>query len=318
MVIWLLSKTHADIAEHVEKVPEKGFVWINAQQNELQNVVDMIRQLTTVTINEEHVHDCQNPQHPNFYERTLTYDILIFRSLVGKQAHCIIETVPITFFILEKIIVTINNNDEAIARVIKKIPTMNKKALIEPSNLMFIILDEIVDNFLLLRVPLLERYNDWEALLFDRNTSKIDWRSFLDFKTEVRKLRFISEEQQDVIYQWRQDNEPSFNEVLAIRYNDLEDHIKRIIRSASQLENELDTLTQLHYSLIGNRTNDTMRTLTVLSGIFLPLNLIAGIFGMNFVHMKVFQSPYAVDLTLWGMLVLAIILLSIFKLKDWL
>jgi len=38
----------------------------------------------------------------------------------------------------------------------------------------------------------------------------------------------------------------------------------------------------MHFSAQSNRTNDIMRTLTALTAIFLPLNLIAGIFGMNF------------------------------------
>ncbi len=38
----------------------------------------------------------------------------------------------------------------------------------------------------------------------------------------------------------------------------------------------------MHFNVQRNRTNDIMRTLTVLTAIFLPLNLIAGIFGMNF------------------------------------
>ena len=38
----------------------------------------------------------------------------------------------------------------------------------------------------------------------------------------------------------------------------------------------------MHFNAQSNRTNDIMRTLTALTAIFLPLNLIAGIFGMNF------------------------------------
>ncbi len=38
----------------------------------------------------------------------------------------------------------------------------------------------------------------------------------------------------------------------------------------------------MHFSAQGSRTNEIMRTLTVLTAIFLPLNLITGIFGMNF------------------------------------
>ncbi len=38
----------------------------------------------------------------------------------------------------------------------------------------------------------------------------------------------------------------------------------------------------MHFSALGHRTNAIMRTLTVLTAIFLPLNLITGFFGMNF------------------------------------
>jgi magnesium transporter len=48
------------------------------------------------------------------------------------------------------------------------------------------------------------------------------------------------------------------------------------------MEQSAETAVQIHFSAVGNRTNDIMRTLTALTAIFLPLNLIAGIFGMNF------------------------------------
>jgi Mg2+ and Co2+ transporter CorA len=47
----------------------------------------------------------------------------------------------------------------------------------------------------------------------------------------------------------------------------------------------------MHFNAQSNRTNQVMRTLTVLTAIFLPLNLITGFFGMNFekfpaIHME--------------------------------
>jgi magnesium transporter len=60
------------------------------------------------------------------------------------------------------------------------------------------------------------------------------------------------------------------------------EHIERVMRHARRLEQSAETVVQIHFSAQGNRTNDIMRTLTALTAIFLPLNLIAGIFGMNF------------------------------------
>ena len=46
-----------------------------------------------------------------------------------------------------------------------------------------------------------------------------------------------------------------------------------------RLETSAESAVQMHFSALGSRTNDIMRTLTVLTAIFLPLNLITGVFG---------------------------------------
>jgi magnesium transporter len=54
------------------------------------------------------------------------------------------------------------------------------------------------------------------------------------------------------------------------------------VHHVRRLEQSVETAVQMHFSVQGSRTNDIMRTLTVLTAIFLPLNLITGFFGMNF------------------------------------
>ena len=60
------------------------------------------------------------------------------------------------------------------------------------------------------------------------------------------------------------------------------EHIERVLGHVRRLESSIESAVQMHFSAVGQRTNDIMRTLTVLTAIFLPLNLITGIFGMNF------------------------------------
>ena len=67
-----------------------------------------------------------------------------------------------------------------------------------------------------------------------------------------------------------------------MRSRDVLEHIERVVHHVRRLEQSVETAVQMHFSVQGSRTNEIMRTLTVLTAIFLPLNLIAGIFGMNF------------------------------------
>jgi len=60
------------------------------------------------------------------------------------------------------------------------------------------------------------------------------------------------------------------------------EHIERVLAHVRRMESSSESAVQMHFSALGHRTNSIMRTLTVLTAIFLPLNLITGIFGMNF------------------------------------
>jgi magnesium transporter len=72
---------------------------------------------------------------------------------------------------------------------------------------------------------------------------------------------------------------------LKIRSRDVLEHIERVVHHVSRMEQSAETAVQMHFSAQSNRTNDIMRTLTALTAIFLPLNLITGFFGMNFEFM---------------------------------
>ena len=71
-------------------------------------------------------------------------------------------------------------------------------------------------------------------------------------------------------------------ELLHVRSRDVLEHIERVVHHVRRLEQSAETAVQMHFNAQSHRTNEIMRTLTVLTAVFLPLNLIAGIFGMNF------------------------------------
>jgi magnesium transporter len=60
-----------------------------------------------------------------------------------------------------------------------------------------------------------------------------------------------------------------------------------------------------------------MRVLTIISATFLPLTLIAGIYGMNFTHMPELDESYAYFIVLGGMAIFAIAMALFFIRKGW-
>jgi Mg2+ and Co2+ transporter CorA len=74
----------------------------------------------------------------------------------------------------------------------------------------------------------------------------------------------------------------------------------------------------MHFNAQSNRTNDIMRTLTVLTALFLPLNLITGFFGMNFENFPVLHDEQGLLWTLVSMGLLSVVLVVFFWRKRYL
>ncbi|MCY1353426.1 Cobalt/magnesium transport protein CorA [compost metagenome] len=69
------------------------------------------------------------------------------------------------------------------------------------------------------------------------------------------------------------------------------EHIQRVLAHARRLEDSIESAVQIHFSAVAHRTNRTMRMLTLITALFMPLTLITGIFGMNFERMPWLQAP---------------------------
>ena len=96
-------------------------------------------------------------------------------------------------------------------------------------------------------------------------------------------------------------------ELLQVRSRDVLEHIERVVHHVRRLEQSAETAVQMHFNAQSNRTNDIMRTLTVLTAIFLPLNLITGFFGMNFENFPVLHTEQGLFWTEVGMAVVGVV-----------
>jgi len=68
----------------------------------------------------------------------------------------------------------------------------------------------------------------------------------------------------------------------------------------------------------GHKTNEIVKVLTMVSAIFIPLNFIAGIYGMNFANMPELNSPYGYPIIMGLMFSVAALMLIFFNRRGWL
>ncbi len=122
----------------------------------------------------------------------------------------------------------------------------------------------------------------------------------------------------DALAEWPAGEGPADREGLRVRGRDLLEHIERVLSHVRRLSQSTESAVQMHYAALGHRTNNIMRVLTALTAIFLPLNLITGIFGMNFDTLPLVHDRLGAWIALGLMLAVAVALLWWFRRKRYL
>jgi magnesium transporter len=158
----------------------------------------------------------------------------------------------------------------------------------------------MVDGYLELRRLLTRQLDVLQQLLFEPRGPNV-WRLLLESRNALHLLEDICEDQRaavvewiDALDEWPMPEEPAARrerEILRVRSRDVLEHIERVLSHVRRLESSAETAVQMHFSAQSNRTNEIMRALTVLTAIFLPLNLVTGFFGMNFEGLPLIHSP---------------------------
>jgi len=183
-----------------------------------------------------------------------------------------------------------------------------------PSDLMLRMVNHMVDSYLALRRLMTRQLGHLQAELLGPSGRFNDWQMLLEARNTLHLLEDTCEDQRSAVQEWidafGEWPEPADavasreRELLRLRARDVLEHIERVLGHVRRLEQSAESAVQMHFSALGHRTNDIMRTLTVLTAIFLPLNLITGIFGMNFVAEPLLNTPGGFWIATGGMVVL--------------
>ena len=101
-------------------------------------------------------------------------------------------------------------------------------------------------------------------------------------------------------------------------FKDVYDHSASAIDTIENFRDMLASILDVHLQNLNVKLNDVMKVVAVFSAVFLPLNLVASIFGMNFSAIPGAGSPYGFLLSVAGMAVLGLVLAAYFRRKKWL
>jgi len=323
---------------------------------ELPGLQQAAQKLGGSPLHELHVKDLANRAHPSRYDYTSVYDLVIFRRLASENevhaelgeeiaapdsplaAFARIRTRAMGFVVFDRLLITVHPAgcfaarlflDRYLADAVQADglgSNARSRLPLHPSDLMLRMLNLMVDSYLDLRKVLSVQLDSWQQQLLDPAAGAADWGALLTARNALHTLEDLCEEQKDAMQEWLDSQReqpspwlsPAENDSLLARARDVVEHIERVVHHVTRMEEGAETAVQIHFSALGHRTNEIMRVLTALTAIFLPLNLIAGIFGMNFEVLPFTKNAAGFWWTLGTMAFIALSLGIIFWRKHYL
>ena len=211
-----------------------------------------------------HLLDLKNPTHPSMFAEEATYDILIL-TFPSKTKELKIDSYAFvfdehTYYYFDRV-----KNEFSDFKTIQNVyEFLNDKM-----------------NITMKMMASLHESIDWmEEQLYENGSNMQFMRYWLSHKKDLARIYRLLSLGEDVLEQFIKQYLKN-EDFLVSHFKDIHEHLERTNRSVLLAMDKLGNLYNFYTSRNNERMNKTIYLLTILSGIFLPLNLIVGYFGMN-------------------------------------
>jgi magnesium transporter len=262
--------------------------------------------------------DAQRKRHPPKVEQFSNYIYVLQRGIKVFDADLTFEHVQVSLFIGTQFIVTFHHSDSLSVNAWWANPQTHGYLASAPILLASRLLNTMASRYLEVMLEfegtLSEIEDDIQGALSDDVLVELT-----SYRSRLRRLKRI----------FSYHEKSSMALIKAYQKLPSESEVGYHLQDVLDKNERLSSLTQMYYELTGDlldsmlsmashKLNGTMRVLTVITAVFVPLSFIVGLYGMNFEYIPELKFKYGYFFVVGFMLTLSVSLISIFKFKKWL
>lgn len=187
-------------------------------------------------------------------------------------------------------------------------------------HLLYKIIDNVVTNYMPIVERIDEEIDQIEDQIFDRPNPDTLERLFA-LKRVLLAMRRILLPQREVLNKLARDDYAVIDRKDRIFFRDIYDHLVRLHDLNETMRDLVSGALDTYLSVINNRMNEVMKTLTIITTLFMPLTFVTGFFGMNFFAAdppyEGWTAPLAFSLTLLLMLLTPFFMYLWMRRRTW-
>lgn len=248
-----------------------------------------------------------------------TYAFLVAKALTFALPSRQLQTEQVSIVFGQGFVVTFQENGlDPFASVREHLRTGRSRLRTQRSDyLVYTLMDAIVDNYFGVLEGIGEVTEQLEEHLLSDPKPEV-LKDLYKLRRCVLHVRRTVWPLREVIGSLQRGHTQLVTEPTRTYWADVYDHTIQVIDALEALRDTIAGLLELYLSSASNRMTAVMKVLTIITTIFMPLSLIAGIYGMNFEHMPELKAAWGYPLTLTIMLSIAAGMLWFFYRKRWL
>lgn len=295
----------------------EGLMWIDIEENTAEDgeFLSNVFQFHPLAIA-----DCISKNiHPPKIDEFDDYLFIIVHGINYNVESEIEETTELALFIGKNYVVTSHDVPmKSIESTVRRVQAKSGRPMRRGVDMLaHEVMDALVDNIMPTIEELQERLSKTEAEALQ--DPKIDTLSHvMQVKRSILALNRVMSPQREIVNNLSRGLYPFISDGAQIYYRNIYDHLVRIESLCQDLRDLADSVLATYLSAVSNRMNQVMKVLSIVAAIFLPLALIAGIYGMNFVNMPELEWRFGYFVIIGVMAALAGGLVIYFRKKKWL
>jgi len=297
-------------------LPEDGVsVWVDLQAPTLEEAEILSR---VFGFHPLAIEDCwHEPQHPKVDDYG-AYLFLVVHGVREEIESDAFDTHELNIFLGRNYLVTFHTYQsrsvDALIANLHRHPHLMARGM---DFMLHQILDRVIDNYFPKLEIIEEKIDEIEGAVLTDARPELLTRIF-DLRRTVAHLRRVAIQEREVLVQMSRGDFVMVSEKAQVYFKDIYDHLFRIVEVADNQRETLSVLVQVYVSMVSNQLNHTMRVLTVIATLMLPLTVITGIYGMNFEFMPELHWRFGYPLILVLMAVVGGGMLLYFRRRNWL
>ena len=234
--------------------------------------------------------------------------IVLHAVVFNRQADRQLDTLELDVFLGRNYLVTHQTRQIATADRVWDASQRDERYLQKGAgHLLYRLVDDLVADYMPAIEELDEAIDQIEDQVFDNpNPSLLE--HLLLLKRALLRLRRIVAPQREVLNKLARGDYAVIDPGDRVFFRDVYDHLVRLHDIAEGLRDLVSGVMDTYLSVVNNRMNEVMKTLTVITTLFMPLSFLTGFFGMNFFQ-PVASLPAWTDRLALGVLLAAMVMM---------